>query len=473
LLLHLATSLLLFQFWWRATEEMWPSALAATLFAVHPQHVESVACIAERGDVLSGLLLILTLAAYLAYIRSGRTKRRYAVVFVLQALGLMAQPMLVSVPALLFLLDYWPLGRFGTATDPAIRVTSAKPIGFSWLALEKLPLVALSVGDCLINLRTHSSDTVSWPWKERVGNALVACATYLVQFFVPVDLAVYYPVAPGGFPIWKIAASAGLLAVITFNMIVACRRAPYLLVGWFWFLGMLIPVLGLVGMPGHVMADHYSYLPGIGLAVAVAWGAVRLAGEYRERRQTLAALAGVAILLLVGAAAWQTTVWRDDETLWRHAIASTSENAVADCALADALVQQQKFDEAADWYARARKFATDATPYFNLGALYARQGKLDQAIVEYLAGLAVEPDSYNTHFNLALALQEKGVPADALVHFTRAIELGPEKVEAHHGLGRMLLSLGKLEEARAELELAAALDHTNPLVQADLGLLSL
>ena len=273
LLLHAAASMALFLVLWRMTGELWPSAFVAALFAVHPQHVESVAWVAERRDVLSGLLFMLTLLAWLGYLRHGRPLVRYLLVAALFALGLMSKPMLVTLPPLLLLLDFWPLARCGSARDVPSWTQSLERPGLPRLVLEKLPLAALAVGDCLMTLRTHVHAVVPAAWTARIGNAAVSAVTYIVQFFYPVDLAVFYPNPVGGSPLWKVAGALAILSATSAAAVVWRRKYPYLFVGWFWYLGMLTPVLGLVQVAEHAMADRYMYLPGIGLYISLAWGA--------------------------------------------------------------------------------------------------------------------------------------------------------------------------------------------------------
>ena len=274
LLLHAAASIGLFLVLRNMTDELWPSGFAAALFAVHPQHVESVAWIAERRDVLSGLFFVLTLAAYWRYVRGGRTLGQYLLLALMLALGLMAKSMLVTVPPLLLLLDYWPLGRFGQAADLPQAASALPRQGLGWLVVEKLPLVALALADGAVTMATHlaDADAAGLTWTSRLANAPVALATYLVQFFCPLDFAAFYPFPCGGHPAWKVAGAVVLLATITGIAIALGRRAPYLLVGWFWFVGTLMPVLGIVTVASHAMADRYTYLPTIGLAIALAWG---------------------------------------------------------------------------------------------------------------------------------------------------------------------------------------------------------
>ena len=339
LLLHAAASIALFLVLRRMTGELWPSAFVATIFAVHPQHVESVAWLAERRDVLSGLFFALTLGAWLGYVRHGRTLRRYLPVAALFALGLMAKPMAVTLPALLILLDFWPLARFGSVFDAPGWTRSVERPGWRRLVLEKLPLVALAAGACLMTWRTHADANAPVIWSARIAGAAVACATYVVQLLYPVNLVAFYPTPVGGPPAWKVAGAIAILAAASAAAVIWRRRWPYLFVGWFWYLGMLTPVLGLVRISDHTMADRYMYLPGIGLYIAIAWGAARIGAASTERRWALCACAGLATAVLVAVATQQASFWRDDETLWRHALAVTADNSKAEFGLGDALAQ--------------------------------------------------------------------------------------------------------------------------------------
>ncbi|HTU25777.1 MAG TPA: hypothetical protein VMF30_10285, partial [Pirellulales bacterium] len=328
LLLHAATSICLFLVWWRYSGELWPSALVAAVFAVHPLHVESVAWVSERKDVLSGLFFVLCLGAYLGYVRHGRTLGRYLLVALLFALGMLAKPMIVTAAPLLLLLDFWPLARLGSASDvPRGDVRLAQP-GIARLLWEKLPLVALAAADCAITLQTHTSRGIPFGGSARLGNAAVACVDYLGQFFYPVDLAAFYPAPLAGPPPEKLWRAVAILIAVSVAAILCRRRCPYLLVGWFWYLGMLVPVLGVVTIGPAAMADRYMYLPSIGLSIAVVWSlarfvAARVAGDSRIGRWALATGAAALIATLMACAAGQTTRWRDDESLWTHALACT------------------------------------------------------------------------------------------------------------------------------------------------------
>jgi len=467
--LHAAASIALFLVLRRMTDELWPSAFVAAIFAVHPQHVESVAWVAERRDVLSGLFFMLTIAAYLGYVRHGRPVTRYLLVALLFALGLMAKPMLVTLPPLLLLLDFWPLGRIGAASDTPEWTQKLERPGTLWLVVEKLPLLALAAADCLMTLRTHVTGGVALAWPERIGNAAVSCVTYVVQLFHPVDLVAFYPTPEGGPPAWKAIGAIALLAAVSAAAVIWRRRCPYLFVGWFWYLGMLSPVLGLIKVSDHVMADRYMYLPSIGLSIALAWGAARLVAGSPERRWALGASAVLAIALLVACADWQTSNWLDDETLWRHALACTPDNVKAEQNLAEALDRQGRRDEAIAYCRLATQHAIDCWPFNGLGALLAREGKLDEAVAQYRQALAKNPDAYLVHVNLGAALARQEQFDEAKQHFDRALEINPRGIDACVSLSHLLIYQKKFDEARAALERAIAIDPYSSTARNDLG----
>jgi tetratricopeptide (TPR) repeat protein len=435
-LLHGATSIALFLVWWRFTRELWPSAFVAAIFAVHPQHVESVAWVSERKDVLSGLFFVLTLGAYLGYVRHGRSAGRYLLVAILFALGLMSKPMLVTLPPLLLLLDFWPLGRIGKSSDNPRGVGLIERPGLLRLVLEKLPLVALAAGDCWITMRTHAEVERVLPLSLRAAGAAVAGVSYVAAFFWPVDLAAFYPIPPGGPPGWKVAGAFAILAFTTAAAVAWRRKCPYCFVGWFWYLGMLSPVLGLIRIGELAMADRYMYLPGIGLSIALAWGAARLGAGLPERRWMLAAGTGLSIAALAGLAAWQTSFWHDDETLWRRALAVTTDNAKAEV---------------------------------ELGHNLAQQGRLDEAIVHYRRNLELEPDIFAGHVNLAAALTQAGRSEEAVEHLRRALEIGPDVVPGYVTVARLLIVNKKMDEARVALERAVVQEPNDSEARTDLG----
>jgi protein O-mannosyl-transferase len=468
-LLHAAGSILLFLVWWRMTDELWPSAFVAAVFAVHPQHVESVAWVAERRDVLCGLFFMLTLATYLGYVRHGRSLGRYVLVAAMLALGLMAKPMLVTVPPLLLLLDFWPLARIGAASDTPDWTHSIERPGLLRLVLEKIPLFALAVGDCLMTLRTHNAVVIVLPWSVRISNAATSCIAYIRQFFYPVDLAVFYPYPKDGFPIGSVVSCLVILVVVSGAAVIWRRRCPYLFVGWFWFLGMLSPVIGLISVSDHAMADRYMYLPSIGLSIALTWGAVRLCAGSPNWTRVLTGGSALAVGVLAVYSVWQTSYWHDDETLWRHALSCTAASSEAELALADALARQSQFDEAIDYYERAQKHPLDAMPFNNLGKTLAGLGDLNGAIAQYRLALLIDPKSALVHANLAAALGLKAQFEEAMKHALLAIELDPLATIPHVALAHLYAYQKKMAEARTELYRVIEMDPFYAGAENDLG----
>jgi tetratricopeptide (TPR) repeat protein len=468
-LLHAASSVLLFLVLLRMTGDLWPSAWVAAVFAIHPLHVESVAWLAERRDVLSGLFFMLTLGAYALYAERP-SLARYLAVAGCFALGLMSKPMLVTVPFLLLLLDYWPLDRFRQAAGTSSPAESTSwlgrlPVGWR-LLVEKIPLMALAAVSCGIVLSTHVTMRPD-AYAERLSlgtplaNALVSYAAYLSQSFYPVDLSAYYTHPGNHLPIASVAGALVLLMGITALAIYGWRRWPFLPVGWLWFLGMLVPVIGLVPNGPHARADRYTYLSQIGLSIALAWG-VWLRYRSRQsvqalpwRRWMLAGVSGGAILLLAVVAWRQTSYWRNAETLWTHALACDEHDRMAQCSLASFYLQQGKTEEAID-HARAALAAKSvdlqliAKSDCLLGDALTKQGKIDEAITHYEQAARVFPDSPIFHERLAMSLASRDKHDRAIAEWREVIRLDPQHLQAHVGLADALLAHGDFGEAVAE-----------------------
>ncbi len=422
-LLHCLAVVLLFVALERMTGALWRSAFVSAVFAVHPLHVESVAWIAERKDVLSAVFFMVTLLAYFHYTRSPSIGR-YLIVAIVFALGLMSKPMLVTLPFVLLLLDYWPLGRFD-----AHRSNTGRQV--LQLVMEKIPMIALSAVSSLITFLAQRG-AIGWteqlPMSERITNAFVAYVVYIRQMFWPTELAVFYPHPENRLPIWEVSLALIILVGIMAAAFVLRKRAPYLVTGWLWYLGMLVPVIGLlqVGWQGH--ADRYTYLPQIGLYIAVTWALTDLIRSWRFQRTALSA----AALIVIGALSWrgwlQTSYWRDSETLFTHALAVTSNNDVA---------------------------------LNNLGIIFLDKGQLDDAISKLQAAIDLRPENAPAHDNLAKALLKKGQVAEATVHYRKFLELEPANVEARNTLGTALIQQGHIREAIDQWQEVLALQPEN------------
>jgi len=464
-LLHAASAVLLFLVLLRMTGDFWPTAWVAAIFAIHPLHVESVAWVAERRDVLSGLFFMLTLGAYTLYAERPSLARYLAVAGFL-ALGLMAKPMLVTVPFLLLLLDYWPLGRFRQVSGESTRAASGSGFGrlpvAARLVVEKIPLIVLAAVDGKIAMSFHLPDASGSPvaplsLATRLANAVVSYAVYLGKSFYPIDLAPSYPFRTD-LPIAWVAGSLLLLVAITALAAYGWRRWPYGLVGWLWFLGMLVPVMGLVQFAAHARADRYTYLSQIGLSIALAWSVASLYRSWQShqplpwRRSLLAAVSGGAVLVLAVIAWRQTAYWRNGETLWTHTLACTERNAVAHYNLAYPYTRQGRIEEAIGHLSEA--LADDsidriviAKSHGLLGDCLASQGKTDAAFAQYEEAVSVVPAAPMFHDRLAIALAHRNQLDRAIVEWRETLRLAPNFWPARLGLANALLARGDASEA--------------------------
>ncbi|MGH7170353.1 MAG: tetratricopeptide repeat protein, partial [Gemmataceae bacterium] len=416
-LLHACNTVLLFWLLRRMTGALWCSAGVAAFFGLHPVHVEAVAWVTSRKDVLSTLLWLLTTAAYLGYAKRP-TVGRYGLVVLLLALGLMAKQMLVTLPATLLLLDYWPLCRWPDASTAT--TTTYAPASLRWLLLEKLPLLTLVIPASLLTLwaqqpilHTLSDYTIG----DRVSNALVSYLRYLRMAVWPVDLAILYPL-PRQTPLWQPLAAFGLLAALTLGLLWASRSRRYLAVGWLWYLGTLFPVIGLVQNGPQGLADRYAYVPYIGLYIIVAWSVAEVCT--RDRRQTATALLAATTLACCGVLSWQQLgYWRDSETLWRHALAATTNNYGAHTMLAKTLLDKRKFPEAVKHFeASLRLMPDNVANHGNLAVALGMLGQLDEAADHLERSLQLRPNHAFTHFNLGSIRERQGRLPQALRHYT-------------------------------------------------------
>jgi Flp pilus assembly protein TadD len=462
-LLHLLNTLLLFGWLRAATGAVWRSACVAALFAVHPLHVESVAWISERKDVLSASFGLLALWAYLGYARRGGAQR-YAGVALLFCLGLLAKPMLVTLPLLLLLLDVWPLARVGSG--PAQQRPGR-------LLLEKLPLLALAAGVSILTVLAQQRGGLvvggsDLPLGPRLANAVHATAWYLVKTAWPVDLAVHYPhpymPERGGQPLAPQALAAAALLLVGLSALAwrARKRRPELLVGWLWYGVGLVPVSGLVQVSTQGMADRYTYLPLIGIFIALVWGsagALRTTLPPPQRRSAAALLAGV-VLSACGARAWeQTRTWRDSRSLLEHALEVTPSDVLVRVSLGLALQDEGLFEQALPHYREAlRHDPRHPLTHFQLGLGYTELGDLARAERHYRAAVQLTPDVAAVRENLAGVLLLQQRPEEAVEHYERAAELRPGSARAQLTLGGALARAGRLEDAAARYRRALALE---------------
>jgi tetratricopeptide (TPR) repeat protein len=407
------------------TASIWASAFVAALFAIHPLHVESVAWIAERKDVLSAVFFMLTLGAYAHYARQPSIAR-YIVMSIMFALGLMSKPMFVTVPLILLLLDYWPLNRI--VDIRALRRS----------VIEKVPLLLLSAALSVATIfaqRQGEARLEELPFMWRITNALAACVVYIWQMIWPANLALVYP-HPGRLPLWEIAGAAALLFAITIFVFVFRKRKPYFVTGWFWYLVMLLPVIGLIQVGGQAHADRYTYLPQLGLYLIAAWGIVDLSVLRRHHREILCAAAAVIIAAFAWRAWIQTSYWHDSEKLWRQTLALTNQNDIAHQGLGEFLLQHHRVDE---------------------------------AISEFRTVLSRHPNSPDANFQLASALIEKGEFESAVEYYRKVLAAGSDTTTAHCALGDALLQLGKLDDALNEYNRALKIDPANSRAETSLA----
>jgi hypothetical protein len=423
-LLHSVSAILLFLFLRRATGARYPSAFVAAIFALHPLHVESVAWIAERKDVLSALFAFAALYVYARYVEAPNG-RRYAAVAVLFALGLMAKPMLVTFPLLLLLLDFWPFRRTFS----------------SRLIVEKLPLLALSAADSVATYFVQGTAVQTIPLAVRLRAALESVVVYVGQLFWPVNLAVFYPYH--GVAMWQALLYALVIAAVCGLVVWRWRSQPYLATGWFWYLGTLVPVIGIVQVGAQARADRYTYIPSVGITILLAWAAADLAARRAAWKAPLTAAAAIACVACSVVTAHQTTYWRNSGTLYQRAIDATKDNYIAHNGLAIYLAQTGRPGEAIPHFEAAlRLVPRDAGIHNSVGILYANiEGGQRKAIEHFEAAVRLDPEYMEAQYNLGLALsQVRGREAEALAHFEAAQRLRPsvtvakaiERLRAEH-----------------------------------------
>ena len=502
-LLHALNAVLVFALLRQLTGAMWRSLLVAALFAVHPLRVESVAWVAERKDVLSGFFGLLALIFYARYAQSvtvgecpafaappppqssDETSRRaeqvtgservvpasvlsrvtwhpsrfYWLALFCLTLGLLSKPMLVTWPFVMLLLDYWPLERF-------------RP-GSAWrLVTEKAPFFVLAaVVSCITFVVQKQGGSVvvgeALPLGARSGNALISYCRYLGKTICPTDLAVFYP-HPGYWPLAKVLLAGFLLVVISVLFFVKRRRYPFLLMGWLWYCGMLVPMIGLVQTGGQAMADRHTYLPSLGVLILAIWGAYELTGRWRYHRIALAVAGSTAVILCLAMTRQQLGYWKDTETLFRHTLEVTENNYLAYKAIGDVLLDQGQTDKAISHFHTAIRIKPHyAEAHDDLGEALVKKGQTDEAISQFQEAIRLKPDAAEAYNNLAIAYVNKGQTDEAISQFREAIRLKPDSALAHYNLGMALYNKGQTDEAISQfqeairLKLDAAEAHYN------------
>ncbi|HEY5177038.1 MAG TPA: tetratricopeptide repeat protein [Terriglobales bacterium] len=460
--LHALNTLLLFWVLLRATGSPGPSLVVAALFALHPINVESVAWIAERKNLLSTLFFLLALGAYRWYAREPRVTR-YAAVAALFALGLMAKPQVITFPFVLLLWDYWPLQRmFADRTETSSENLATVPAkSFSWLILEKVPLFAICLASAVITLRAeHTGGTLSGiyfhPFSVRLQNAILSYVRYVGKAFWPSGLALYYPYPSGDLLVlWQvIAAFAFLLAVSA--LVIASRRRRYLLVGWLWFLGTLVPMIGLRQVGIQAMADRYAYLSFIGLFIMVCWGVAEWARQRHISSANLAVVSAVALVALAVMTHRQLAYWDDNVTLWSHAVAVTNNNYMAEDHLGGALLADGQLEVAMPHFYRAVSInPDDPDSNLNIGGYEQQQRNFPQAIAQYKKVISATEDSAvvdavvraKAFNNMGYSYRELGDLPHARESFEAAVALNPQYPKAWIGLGLVDQKSGNLGAA--------------------------
>jgi protein O-mannosyl-transferase len=469
ILLHVIAVLLLFHVLNAMTGRMWAAVFVAALFAIHPLRAESVAWLSERKDVLSGVFFMLAILMYLRYTRQ-RSLRRYFVVMVVFALGLMSKPTLVTLPLLLMLLDFWPLGRLRTDNG---RSPNEAPgvLTLSQCVIEKIPLLILSLGSATMTVLAQRQTVVydqALPLGDRLGNAVVSYVTYIGQMLWPTHLGVLYPNTADNASGLSVASSALLLAAVTLIVLTTRKTRPYLVVGWIWYLVALLPMIGIVqvGLQSH--ADRYTYLAQIGLYLSVAWFVAELPIVRLRLGQVASAAGGMVVVAWLGCCAFvQTSSWADTESLWSHALAVTKNNAVAHHNVASLLLQRGKLDDAIFHYQEALRInpgydtpnqLSPAIIENSLGNAFARKGDLDAAVAHYRRALQIRPRFADAASNLAAMLYRKGDLTGAISECEKVVNLPPEDSASHQRLAALLMQAQRPREAidqyRRALELA-------------------
>lgn len=447
-LLHIINTLLLFTVLLQMTDKIWPSTFVAAAFALHPLHIESVAWVSERKDVLSTMFWLLTMVTYVRYTKL-QSINHYLLALGLFALGLMSKPMLVTLPFVLSLIDYWPLERLERKN-------------FSRFVREKIPFFALAAASSIITfLVQQSSGAVAQiarlPLNMRITNCFISYIRYIQKTIWPSNLAIFYPHPLGTIPTWQVLLAASLLLVISIFVIIPASRHKYLFVGWFWYFGTLIPIIGLVQVGDQAWAGRYSYVPLIGLFIIAAWGFPLLLKK--SSLQKITAFIAVAVIAAFAVCTFfQLCYWRNSKTLFERALAVTENNYVAHYCLGNWLFQQGKTDESIAHYYEALRINPEyMLANISLGVALASQGQFDRSIEQFQYVMKYHPDFPELYYNLGVALSAQRKYEDALKQYQKAVELNPDYIKTYSNMGIVLSFLGRFDDAAVSYEKALQL----------------
>jgi tetratricopeptide (TPR) repeat protein len=473
-LLHATNAALVFLLLRGLTGALWRSLFVAAFFGLHPLHVESVAWISERKDVLSTFFGLLSLIFYACYTKiksenpapdagAGRKTESgyYLVCLLFLALGLMSKPMLVTWPFVMLLLDYWPLERF-------------KRVNIWQLVFEKIPFFVLAMASCIVTflVQQHSAAVIlidSLPMGARCGNALISYYRYLEKLFWPTDLAVFYPHL-GYWALWKVVGAGLVLMGISVFVWLKRRRWPYMLMGWLWFCGTLVPVIGLVQVGEQAMADRYTYIPSLGIFILVIWGAFELTRRRRYLVMLISVMGFAALIFCFSMTRKNLGYWRDSETLLSHALEVTENNYLAHNNLGYTLYCKGQIDEAIGQFRAAILLKPDyAEPHNNLGTCLLDKDRLDEAIGQYQETIRLNPDLAQAYFNLGCALDKKGDLDGSIRQYQAAIRLDPDDAKVHYNLGNVLEEKGGLDDAIRQYQEALRLNPDYTKAQNNLA----
>ena len=443
--IHLINTFLLFFILQYMTGALWRSAFVAALFALHPLHVESVAWVAERKDVLSTFFGMLTILAYIRYVKKINLFR-YSLVFIFLSLGLMAKPMLVTLPFVLLLLDFWPLERLKYYFhDQSSKLFS--------LIYEKIPLfIPVAISSVLTILAQKKVGALysfeALPITTRIANALISYNNYIIKTIWPQNLAVFYPYPPGELSLSYVSLAALAIAGISFFSICSFKQHPYVAVGWFWYLGTLIPVIGLIQVGAQSMADRYTYIPLTGLFIIAAWGIPDLLKKWRSNKIILVILSIIIISAFSTRSYFQIRHWKNSTAVFKNAVTVTDNNWLAYNNLGLALMRNGKLNDAVFYYKKALQIKPDyLTALDNLGLTLHQLGKFEEAIFYYTKTLKIDPKHARVHNNIANLLTTLGKLEEATKHYKKAILIDPEFAEAHYNLANVLAAQGQLDKA--------------------------